>query len=272
MAWLLMAAAGMDVISGFEIMLIGLVAVLAGLINALAGGGTLILFPTLIALGIPPVSANVTHTVALTAGYLGGALGQRRDLRGQGKRLWMFLPAGAVGGLIGGYILLRTGQGVFRVLVPFLILFASGILAVQDRVRGWIAARTKQAGGAPGERTEAIIPVGLASVYGGFFGAGVSVMVLAVLALFMDETITRLNALKQAISLAISVTAAAFFLFSGMVVWSLVPVMAAGAIAGGVLGGRLASVIHPVTLRWTVVGAGLIIGTYFLAELFLVSP
>jgi uncharacterized membrane protein YfcA len=257
------------VITGLEIVLIGFVAVLAGLVNALAGGGTLIMFPALIAIGIPPLAANVTHTVALTPGYLGGALGQRGDLRGQGRRLWIFIPVGALGGLTGGFILLWIGAGVFHILVPFLILFAAGLLAVQDRVRRWIAARAERAGTASGEGTEVIIPVGLASVYGGFFGAGVSVIVLAVLALVIDDTITRLNALKQAISLGISVAAAVFFLLSGIVVWSLVPVMAAGAVAGGVLGGRLASSINPVTLKWTVVGAGLIIGMYFFLQLFI---
>jgi uncharacterized membrane protein YfcA len=256
-------------ITGFEILFIGLVAVLAGLINAVAGGGSLILFPALIAFGIPPVAANITHTVALTPGYLGGTYGQWQDLKGQGKRLWIFIPAGVIGGLAGGLLLIWTGAGVFRILVPFLILFASGLLAVQDPVRHWIEARAKQGGTATGEGREAILPVGLASVYGGFFGAGVSVIVLAVLALFLDDTITRLNALKQAISFAISIAAAAFFLFSGMIVWSLVPVIAAGAIVGGFLGGRLASVINPVALKWTVVGAGLIIGMYFFLQLFI---
>jgi uncharacterized protein len=257
-------------ITGLEIALVGFVAILAGLINALAGGGTLLMFPALIAIGIPPVAANVTHTVALTPGYLGGAYGQRNDLRGQGRRLWLFIPAGALGGLAGGFILLWVGAAVFHFLVPFLILFASGLLAVQDRVRKWITERAERAESTLREGPEVIVPVGLASVYGGFFGAGVSVIVLAVLALFIDETMTRLNALKQVISLAISTAAAVFFLFSGMVVWFLVPVMAVGAIGGGVLGGNLASRINPVTLKWTVVAAGLLIGLYYLVQLAIV--
>jgi uncharacterized membrane protein YfcA len=259
-------------IAGYVFAIAGLGAVAAGLINALAGGGTLISFPILIALGVPSVAANVTNTVALTPGYLGGAFGQRDDLHGQGKRLWIFVPAGALGGLLGGFILLWIGEGVFNILVPFLILFASGLLAVQERVRRWIAKRAKRAGTAPGKETGAVIPVGLAAVYGGFFGAGVSVIVLAALAIVIDDTITRLNALKQCISLGISVAAAVFFLFSGMIVWPLVPIMAVGSIAGGVLGGKLASRINPVTLKWVVVSAGFILGMIFLVQLFAVPP
>jgi uncharacterized membrane protein YfcA len=254
-------------VSGYEFAIVGLASVLAGLINALAGGGSLIVFPALIAIGIPPVAANVTHTVALTPGYLGGALGQREDLRGQGKRLWIFIPVGALGGLFGGFLLLWIGEGIFHILVPFLILFATGLLAVQDRVRRWIVEREKRTGSAPGEG-RSIIPVGLASIYGGYFGAGVSVIVLAVLALAIDDTLTRLNALKQCISFGISAAAAVFFLFSGMIVWTLVPIMMVGAIAGGVLGGKLASRINPVTLKWMVIGAGSIIGMIFLLQLF----
>ena len=251
----------------YSIAVIGVAAILAGLINAIAGGGTLIMFPALIAMGVLPIPANVTHTVALTPGYLGGALGQRKDLRGQRRRLWIFTPVGALGGLIGGYIVLQIGEGIFHILVPFLILFATGLLAAQDRVRQWIVERASRAGTTGDEEKKALLPVGLASIYGGFFGAGVSVIVLAVLALVIDDTITRLNALKQFISFGISLAAAIFFLFSGMVVWSLVPVMVIGSVAGGVLGGKLASVINPVTLKWMVVAAGTIIGLIFLVQL-----
>lgn len=260
---------GVYMIAGYEIVIIGLAAAIAGFVNALAGGGSLIVFPALIAIGIPPVAANVTHTIALTPGYLGGALGQRKDLRGQAKRLWIFIPVGAIGGLLGGYLLLWVGAGVFHILVPFLILFAAGLLAVQDRVKKWIEERAKHAETVQGEG-RAIIPVGLASVYGGFFGAGVSVIILAVLALFVDDTITRLNALKQGISFSVSAAAAVFFLFSGLVVWSVVPVMVVGSIVGGVLGGKLASRINPVTLKWIVVAMGFIIGMVFLVQLFIV--
>src|SRR5512137_609093 len=113
--------------NGFELLLAGLAALAAGAVNALAGGGTLITFPTLTFLGVPAVAANVTNTVALCPGYLGGTLAQKKDLQGQKSRLWLFLPAGAVGGILGGVLLLNTGEKLFSELVPVLILLASGL-------------------------------------------------------------------------------------------------------------------------------------------------
>jgi uncharacterized membrane protein YfcA len=159
-------------LSGFEFVLVGLAAVAAGAVNALAGGGTLITFPMLVAVGIPAVAANVTNTVALCPGYFGATLAQSSDLRGQKSRLWLFLPAGVVGGIIGGVLLLNTGERVFRMLVPFLILLASGLLAVQDPLRAWITRRSGPTGSATASEKWAALPVGLAAIYGGYFGAG----------------------------------------------------------------------------------------------------
>ena len=114
--------------------------------NALAGGGTLITFPALIALGVPAVAANVTNTVALCPGYLGATLAQWNDLRDQKKRLWLLMPASIIGGVLGGILLLNTQEKVFQTLVPFLILLASGLLVVQDRLRNWVMSRSGQAG------------------------------------------------------------------------------------------------------------------------------
>lgn len=249
-----------------EYLLVGLAAVGAGLTNALAGGGTLITFPTLIAVGIPPIAANVTNTVALCPGYLGGTLAQANDLRTQRQRLWMFVPAGALGGVIGGILLLNTGERLFRELVPFLILLASGLLAVQDSLRAWLARRAAQRGSAATSERYAVLPVGLASVYGGYFGAGLSVIVLAVLGLTLDDSLTRLNALKQAIAFSVNTAAAVFFLFSGQVVWPVALVMAVGALLGGALGGRLAGRIRPATLRWTVVTIGVVVAMIYLTR------
>jgi uncharacterized protein len=255
-------------LSGSEIALAGLAALAAGLINSLAGGGTLISFPALVALGIPEVAANVTNTVALCPGYLGGAIAQRQDLRGQERRLWFLLPAGIIGGIAGGLLLLYISGDMFRIIVPFLILLASVLLAVQDRIREWIK---RHAGKSPNKEgiTNTILPVGLAAVYGGYFGAGLSVIVLATLGLFFDDTLTRLNALKQCISLSINVAAAVFFIFSGMVVWPLAAVMAVGALAGGSVGGRVAGRINPDLLRWTVVAIGLAVGVILLVRLLM---
>ena len=244
-----------------EFLLIGLAAAAAGAVNAIAGGGTLITFPTLNAIGIPAVAASITNTVALTPGYLGATWAQRQDIKGQERRLWLLVPASIVGGVLGGLLLLKTGEKVFRSLVPFLILAASLLLAVQDPVRNWVKKR--QGEHAAASEAWAMLPVGLASVYGGYFGAGLSVIVLAVLGLVLTDNLTRLNALKQAVAFSVNVAAAIFFLFSQQVVWSAAAVMAVGALLGGVIGGKLAGRIQPVTLRRIVVTIGIIVSILY---------
>jgi uncharacterized membrane protein YfcA len=256
-----------------DFILIGVAAIAAGAVNALAGGGTLITFPMLTAVGVPAVVSNVTNTVALCPGYFGGTLAQWNDLRGQSRRLWWIIPASIVGGLIGGILLLQTGEKLFKDLVPYLILLASILLAVQDPVRAWLtrrmAAGAKHSGVLPveGGGLEKLtwLPVGLASIYGGYFGAGLSVIVLSALGITLEDTLTRLNALKQAVAFCVNVAAAVFFIFSGKVLWPAAGVMAVGALIGGILGGRLAGRIKPTVLRWTVVLIGVIVAViYFL--------
>lgn len=246
--------------------LVGLAAVAAGMVNALAGGGTLITFPMLVAVGIPAVAANVTNTVALCPGYLGGTLAQSNDLKGQKGRLWLLAPAGVIGGVIGGILLLNTGEKLFSSLVPFLILLASALLAVQDPLRAWLTRRAAQAGSPMSSEKWAALPAGLAAIYGGYFGAGLSVIVLAVLGLTLDDSLTRLNALKQAIAFSVNVAAAVFFVFSGKVVWTVALVMAVGALIGGALGGKLAGRIKPATLRWIVVAIGVVVAIIYWAR------
>lgn len=245
-----------------QYVLAALAALAAGAINALAGGGTLITFPMLTFLGIPAVSANVTNTVALSPGYFGGTLAQWNDLRGQSKRLMLIIPAGVIGGIVGGYLLLQTGEKVFKELVPYLILLASLLLVIQDPARAWLTKRMATGQDANLENWM-WLPLGLASVYGGYFGAGLGVMLLSALGLTLNDTLTRLNALKQATSLSVNVAAAIFFIFSGKVVWSAALVMSVGALIGGALGGRLAGRINPSTLRWTVVTIGIIISIVY---------
>ena len=254
---------------GSELALAGLAAIAAGMVNALAGGGTLISFPTLVALGVPEVVANITNTVALCPGYLGGALAQKKDLTGQKKRLMMLLPAGIIGGLVGGILLLYVSEQVFHILVPFLILIAAILLAVQDRIREWIRRHTGHDGTDRKGCRNAALPAGLAAIYGGYFGPGLSVIYLAVLSLFLDDTLTRLNALKQCLSLATNVAAAVFFLFSGLIIWPLAVVMAVGALLGGAIGGHITGRINPTWLKWLIVTIGMAVGLYYLIRLFI---
>jgi uncharacterized membrane protein YfcA len=249
----------------------GLAAVAAGLINALAGGGTLITFPVLMAIGIPAVSANVTNTVALLPGYLGGTIAQANDLKDQKKRLWLLIPAGLLGGLVGGILLLKTGEKLFTNLVPFLILVASALLAIQNPVRKWLTRRQEDSKGKSANELWAFFPIFLAAIYGGYFGAGLSVIILAVMGLVMSDSLTKLNALKQVIAFATNLAAALFFVFSGKVVWSVALVMAVGALLGGAIGGKLASRIKPTTLRWVVVTIGFIVGIVYLIKTFFLT-
>ncbi len=253
-------------LGGHEIVLVGLAAVAAGGVNALAGGGTLITFPMLIAVGLPAVAANVTNTVALCPGYLGATLAQAKDLLEQKGRMCILLPAAILGGVIGGILLLNTGERLFRALVPFLILLASGLLAVQDPLHNWLVRRSSQTGTSNLIEKVAVLPVGLAAIYGGYFGAGLSVIVLAALGLILDDTLTRLNAVKQGIAFAVNVATAVLFVFSGKVVWPAALVMMAGALLGGAIGGRLAGRIKPATLRWTVVTIGVVVGIIYLVR------
>jgi hypothetical protein len=251
-----------------EYIFVALAAMVAGAINALAGGGTLVTFPTLIAVGLSPVVSNVTNTVALLPGYFGGALAQKEDLKGQRRRLWVLLPAAIAGGLLGGVLLLQTGEELFGELVPFLILGASLLLAVQDPVRAWLLKRRAQTSGAVGDEKShllwVILPVGLAAVYGGYFGAGLSVIVLAVLGLVLNDNLTRLNAAKQVIGLVTNMAAAVFFIFQAPVNWPVALVMMGGALLGGAIGGKLAGRVKPATLRWMVVTIGLVVGLIYL--------
>ena len=150
-----------------------------------------------------------------------------------------------MGGLAGGILLLYVSEQVFHMLVPVLILLAAVLLAVQDRVRDWIRLHSGHDGTDGRGCRSAALPVGLSAVYGGYFGPGLSVIILAVLGLFLDDTLTRLNALKQCISLGTNVAAAVFFLFSGLVLWPFALVMAAGALFGGAIGGRIAEPDRP---------------------------
>ena len=235
----------------------------AGMVNAIAGGGTLISFPVLTAIGVPSVRANATNTVSLLPGYLGGVAAQREDLKGLSRTVRPQLVASAVGGLVGSILLIVTSESVFRALVPFLILASSILLAVQDRLRSWIFV--------PGEHHEShlvaqVACVGLAAVYGGYFGAGLGIMLIAVLGLFSDLPLTRLNAVKLLLAFVVNLSAAAFLSFSGKVEWTLVLVMAPAALVGGNLGGRLAKVLPPKKLRAFVVSFGVIVAIIYFVK------
>jgi uncharacterized membrane protein YfcA len=243
-----------------------LAALAAGMINALAGGGTLITFPTLLAIGLVPVSANVTNTAALCPGFLGGALAQINDLKGQKRRLWIGVTASILGGLTGATLLLQTTEKLFTSLIPFMILLGSTLLAIQTPLRNWLARRQEHGIAKAIPEAWFFLPVFTGAIYGGYFGAGYGVILLAILGLFLNDTLTRLNALKLSLAFSMNVTAALLFVFSGKVIWSVAVVMMVGALLGGSLGGRLAKRVKPAILRWIVVSIGYGIGIIYLVQ------
>lgn len=240
-----------------DLLLAGLAAVAAGAVNALAGGGTLISFPVLVALGVPPLTANITNAVALCPGYFGASLAQMRNLHGQRQRALILIPAAAVGGLLGAIVLVRTGERAFTALVPWMLALASFLLAIQGVVRVLVGRRTEgREVIADGTNALTVVAVTVASIYGGFFSAGMSVLLVAVLGLTSADSFTRLNALKQVLAFVVNVAAVLFLLWSGYVIWLAAAVMAVGALIGGALGGRMAAWMNPNVLRWIVVLAG----------------
>lgn len=240
-----------------------LASVAAGFINAIAGGGTLVTFSTLTLAGVPPIPANITNTVAIAPGHAGATWAQRHNLVGQRQRMILLLPVAVVGGIVGSVLLLNTPEKLFSALVPWLILFASLLLAVQDPVRKWLVRYTTERGTQPPSLGWAVPAVFLAAVYGGYFGAGISIIFLAVLGVFIDDSLTRLNALKQTLSFVVQTASAIFFIFTGLVIWPIAIVMAIGAIFGGWLGGKFATVVKPATLRWTVVIGGVLVAIVY---------
>ena len=252
--------------SEWDLVLVGIAALAAGVVNAIAGGGTLLTFPTLTAVGVPAVAANVTSLVALCPGHLGATWAQAKELRGQVKLLAMLLPVAVLGGTAGGALLLSTGERLFQSLAPFLILLACVLLALQDPMRAWVARRGPALRLAVRRGAWVAVPISFAAIYGGYFSAGLSIIVLSVLGLMLDDTPKRLNAVKQAISFSVNVAAAVFFVFSGEVVWLAALVMALAALAGGALGGKLIGHVHPTTLRWCVVAIGTVVGLAYLVR------
>lgn len=241
---------------------IGAAGVAAGLVNAVAGGGSLISFPVLTALGLPSLIANISNSVALSPGYGGAVLAQRRDLQGQRRRLFWLLPSACLGGWLGAWLLLASGDRSFRMLVPWMILLGAGLLAVQDPLRRWLLLQGQQQQRQARGRWS-LPAVLLASIYGGYFGAGLSVILLAVLGICLEDSLTRLNGLKQAIALSANLSASVLFLGAGRIDWAATLVLGVGAVVGGSLGGRLASRLDPNRLRKLVILVAVVVAVVF---------
>jgi uncharacterized membrane protein YfcA len=222
----------------------------AGAVNAIAGGGSLIAFPALLAAGYPSVAANVTNSVALLPGYLGGSLAYRRELAGQRERIRALAPTAALGAAAGAALLLVSPAALFEAIVPWLILAACLLFALQPRAAA-IAGRHR-------ERSAVTLHAGMfaATLYGGYFGAGLGIVLLALLGLLLPDDLQRVNALKGVLSLLVAVVGAAGFALFGPVAWDAALVVGAACLFGGVAGARVARRLSPALLRGAVIVFG----------------
>ncbi|MET8000632.1 sulfite exporter TauE/SafE family protein [Nonomuraea glycinis] len=228
----------------------------AGAINAVVGSGSLITFPTLVAVGIDPVVANVSNNIGLVPGSVTGAYGYRVELRGQRDRLVRLGVGSVLGSLIGGILLLYLDPDVFQVVVPVLIGLACVLVLIQPRLNGWLAARRGQ----PHPHGGAALWLGVfgAGVYGGYFGAAQGVLLIGLIGAFLDDGLQRVNAAKNVLSLLVNATAAVLFLLIAEVDWWAVLAVAVGAMLGGFLGAKIGRRIPAPVLRGVIVTVGLV--------------
>ena len=233
----------------------------AGTVNAVAGGGSLITFPALIAIGLPPVPANVTNSVAVCPGYLASVAGSRAGLPPR-RRLLRLLPTTVLGTGAGCALLLSTPARAFELVVPFLVLGATAVLAFQDRLRRLVGHPAEHS---PRRRALTLhAMVALGSVYGGYFGAALGVMLVAGLALVLDETLARVTAIKNLLSAVVGLTTVAVFAAVGPVDWAAVAVLVPATILGGYAGAKLVRRLLPAVLKAVIVILGTTIGLLLL--------
>jgi uncharacterized membrane protein YfcA len=244
-----------------DLALVGGAGLLAGAVNAVAGGGTLVSFPALLAVGLSPVTANITSSVGLLSGYAGGSVAYRRELAGQRPRARALLPFALAGGVAGAVLLLVTPETTFRAVVPYLILLSCALLAAQPRLAAVLAERRH---GSPDVHWAARLGVGIGAVYGSYFGAGLGVLLLAVLGILVADDLQRLNALKGVLSLAINIVGVVVFVVSAHVAWVYVAVLAVTAYVGGTLGVSLARRLAPAVMRAAVIALGTVVGIVLL--------
>jgi uncharacterized membrane protein YfcA len=232
----------------------------AGAVNAAAGGGSLLVFPSLLAVGLPPLEANVTNSIAQWPGYLGIVAGARRDLRGQGRRMVLTSIVAAAGSAVGCALLLTLPSAGFDAVVPVRVLLASALFALQPLVRRWTAPTA----GMPDRLVTLLPTVFLAAVYGGYFGGALGVILIATLSLFAHDTLVRLNALKGLLSLVVATVTVVYFAVGAPVDWPAVGVLAPTTLVGGYVGARVARRSPERVLRWAVVLLGVTVGVYLL--------
>ncbi|MCQ4041171.1 sulfite exporter TauE/SafE family protein [Streptantibioticus rubrisoli] len=229
----------------------------AGTINAVVGSGTLLTFPVLLAVGLPPVTANVSNTLGLVPGSVSAVIGYRRELAGLRAPLVRLGPASLIGGLVGALLLLTLPAGIFATVVPVFIAAALVLVVLQPRIARAVAARR---GNAAQQKTSWVLVAGVfaTGVYGGYFGAAQGVLLIGLLGTLLHEDLQRINAVKNVLALLVNGVAAVVFLFVAHFDWSAVLLIAAGSVIGGQAGARLGRRLSSTVLRVVIVAVGLV--------------
>ena len=256
-----------------HLLLIGLAGFGAGAINALVGSGTLITFPTLVALGYPPVTATMSNAVGLVAGSVSGTWGYRAELSGQWDRLRWQLPASLLGAALGAYLLLHLPEKVFIRIVPVLLVLALLLVVAGPPIQSWARRRAEDAGRSPEHTTPArmavlVIGTFAVGVYGGYFTAAQGILLVGLMGVLLPESVQRMNAAKNLLVLVVNVVAAVGYTLVAFdrISWPVAGVIAVGSLIGGSLGARYGRRLSPNALRATIVVVGLI-GLYRLLAL-----
>lgn len=243
--------------TGLEMAAVFLAGIAAGTINTVVGSGTLITFPTLLAFGVPPVTANVSNTVGLVPGSVSGAIGYRRELRGQRGRLVRLASACLIGGVAGAVLLLALPAAAFNAIVPALILLGCVLVMLQPMIARRVAARAESRGGVPEHGALWVwLLVMLASVYGGYFGAAQGVLLMAIMGIGIPDSLQRLNGTKNVLAGIVNGVAALTFILVAEVDWVIVALIATGAVIGGQVGATVGRRLPPLALRLVIVTVG----------------
>ncbi|TWP51572.1 sulfite exporter TauE/SafE family protein [Lentzea tibetensis] len=235
-----------------EAVIVVLAGVFAGGINTVVGSGTLVTFPVLLAVGYPPVVANVSNSLGLVPGSLSGAWGYREELKGQQSRIARLLPASILGGIVGAILLVTLPEKAFTGIVPVLIVIALVLVVLQPWLNRKLAERTNEEHGG----IALWIGVFLAGVYGGYFGAAQGVLVMGLMGVLMNEHLQRMNALKNLLTAFVNLVAGILFIFIAHVSWVAVALLAVGSVVGGQIGAKIGRKLPPVALRAVIVVVG----------------
>ncbi|MFL6131196.1 MAG: sulfite exporter TauE/SafE family protein [Nocardioidaceae bacterium] len=253
--------------TGLEIAAVLLAGVAAGTINTVVGSGTLITFPTLLALGVPPVTANVSNTVGLVPGSLSGAVGYRRELAGQRSRLLRLGSASVLGGIAGAVLLLVLPSSAFDAIVPVLIGIGVLLVVTGPAIQRRVAARHEARGGIPDHGAAWVWPaVAGAGVYGGYFGAAQGVLLMAILGIGVDDDLQRHNATKNVLALLVNFVAAVVFIAVADVDWPIAGLIAVGSVIGGQIGATVGRRLPSWALRGVIVVVGVVAVVQFVAS------